>query len=166
MCDCNQLTIPELEMSERLLIISFRLWALPHVQPEYEHPDWRAGLVSAGLEMVTHALFNPLLEVLFSTTRRSITVHRAMCVGISHDERVFLRCISLYQNARRETGREIIEAWLTPEAWRVADILASALADTLQTAGIKLPLRETVKARMADRKPARDSVRPKLRLVH
>lgn len=65
MCDCHQLTIPELDMSERLLIISFRLWALPHVQPEYVHPDWRAGLSSAGLEMVTHALFNPLLEVLF-----------------------------------------------------------------------------------------------------
>lgn len=139
---CGHLTIHELNTAERLLVISFRLWALPIAGPDRRHPDWRAGFRAAGIEDAAHTLFDPLLDTLFSASHRVIAVHRSMCVGVSLDEREFLRCIGLRQNDRIDGASQILADWLPPTAARVAASLAGSLAEALRAAGLVLPPRQ------------------------
>lgn len=140
---CDHLSMDELNTAERLLVLSFRLWALPHAVPDQAHPEWRAGLRAAGLEGEAQLLFDPLLDTLFSSTQRVIEVHRAMCLGISQDESEFLRCIAMYQNARDEDARQILADWIPPASMRLATCLAASLADALKGAALMLPVRES-----------------------
>lgn len=135
---CNELAMHELNPAERLLVLSFRLWALPHAQPERLHPDWRGGFKSSGLDEVACTLFDPLLATLFSASRRPIEVHRAMCVGVSRDEEEFLWCVGLHQSARADEAAIILESWLPPAAARVVTSLIGHLAESLRLAGLLL----------------------------
>lgn len=139
---CGHLTLHELNTAEKLLVVSFRLWALPFAAPDRRHPDWRAGFRAAGIEDAAHTLFDPLLDTLFSASHRVIAVHRSMCVGISLDEREFLRCIGLRQNDRIDGAAQILAEWLPPTAARVAASLVGSLAEALRAAGLVLPLRQ------------------------
>lgn len=139
---CDHLSMDELNTAERLLVLSFRLWALPHAVPDQAHPEWRAGLRAAGLEEEAQLLFDPLLDTLFSSTQRVIEVHRAMCFGISQDESEFLHCIAMYQNGRDEGARQILADWIPPASMRLASCLAASLADALKGVALMLQLRE------------------------
>lgn len=135
---CGELAIHELTPAERLLVVSFRFWALPHAQPDGLHPDWRAAFRSAGLGNVECELFEALLAILFSASRRPIEVHRAACVGVSRDEEEFLWCIGLHQSERTDEAAEILSKWLRPAAVGVSASLMSNLAESLRVAGIVL----------------------------
>lgn len=135
---CNGLAMHELNAAERLLVLSFRLWALPHAQPDRIHPDWRGGFRSSGLDEVACTLFDPLLATLFSASLRPIEVHRSMCVGVSRDEEEFLWCVGLHQSDRADEAAEILANWLPPAAARVATSLIRNLAESLRIAGLSL----------------------------
>lgn len=138
----NQITVYELNNAERFLLISFRLWALPIAMPDRDHMDWRAGFRTARIDEVASTAFDTLLATLFSSSKRTIEVHRAMCVGMSRDEREFIRCISLHQNDQLDAAAEILETWLSPTAARVAASQAGNFSEAIRGAGLFLPCRK------------------------
>jgi hypothetical protein len=135
---CNDLAMWELNAAERLLVISFRLWALPYAQPENAHPDWSDGFRSSGLDELADTLFDPLMFTLFSESLRPIRVHHAMCVGVSLDEEAFLFCVGLCQSDRGDDAAKILSGWLPPATARVAESLFRNLAEALRLAGLLL----------------------------
>jgi hypothetical protein len=139
----DQLTTPE-----SLLVISFRLWALPYAQPQQTHPDWRAGFQAAGMHDAARAIVDPLLATVFTASRHLINVHRMQCRGVSPEELRFLRCITHYQHENLDDAMEILAAWLHPGGVRVAASLAPRLASAMDAAGLMLPQRETGAAMM------------------
>lgn len=138
----EQLTVYELNTAERLLLLSFRLWALPIAAPEKEHMNWRSGFQAVNIGKSVYVIFDSLLATLFSASKRTIEVHHAMCVGMSLDEREFLRCIGLRQNDRVDSASEVLAKWLPLSAARVALSKATNLAEVMYNAGLFLPLRE------------------------
>lgn len=136
------LGVHELRTAEGLVLVSFRLWALRHARDGSARlPDWRAGLRAARMEEAASQLFDPLLGVLFASSRRPIEVHQATCYGISRDEGLFLSCIALYQHQQMALAEQLLVEWLPPAAARVAASLAMRFAAALEVARLLLPLR-------------------------
>jgi hypothetical protein len=135
--------ISGLTTPENLLVVSFRLWALPYAQPQHHHPDWRAGFQAAGMDDAASAIFDPLLTTVFTASRHLINVHRMRCRGVSPEEVLFLRCITHFQHENHDEAMEILAAWLHPGGARVAASLAPRLASALEAAGLMLPLPAT-----------------------
>lgn len=138
----HELTVHNLNTAERLLLISFRLWALPIAVPNRVHMDWRAGFRVTSIDQIACSIFDALLNTLFSSTRRVIEVHREMCAGISLDEREFIRCIGLHQNDHIDAAADVLANWVRPEAIHIAASHAAQLAEAMRGAGLFLPLRE------------------------
>lgn len=139
----SALSICRMGTAERLVVMSFRLWALPSAHPEYSHPDWIVGFRALGLEHTGFALFNPLLDTIFSSSQRVIEIHQLKCCSVTSDEALFLRCLSFYQHQKADQAEAILAAWLPTPATRVAASLASRFAAALDAAQLMLPLHET-----------------------
>lgn len=146
-----------------LLVVSFRLWALPYARPERPHPDWRAGLRAAGLGEIAQTLFDPLLATIFTAARRPIEVHQLGCRGVSGDERRFLDCVTCYQHDRLDDAMALLASWLHPSGARIAGALALRLAAALGGGGLLLP-RHTADGAALRQIPA--GAGPGLALVH
>lgn len=143
-----QLMIGQLTTPESLLVISFRLWALPYAQPQQTHADWRAGFHAAGMADAARSIFDPLLATIFTASRHLISVHRAQCRGVSSEEARFLRCMAYFQHDNIDEASEILATWLHPGGARVAASLAPRLASAMEAAGLLLPMREAGMATM------------------
>lgn len=136
------LAVNELRTAESLVLVSFRLWALCHARDVCTHvPSWHAGLRAAGMEAAARQLFDPLLGVIFASSRRPIEVHRSSCYGISRDEGQFLTCIALYQHQQMERADSVLSEWLPPAAARVAASLGMRFAAAMEVGRLLLPLR-------------------------
>lgn len=142
----SQLMIGELTTAESLLVVSFRLWALPYAQPQETHPDWRAGFLAAGMVDAARTIFDPLVATIFTASRHLIGVHRAQCRGVSSEESRFLRCMAHFQHENIDDASGILASWLHPGGARVAASLAPRLASAMEAAGLMLPMRESGEA--------------------
>ncbi len=139
----EQLTVHEFNTAEKLILIGFRLWALPFAAPHQPYMNWRVSFQAAHVEAIACTLFDALMATLFSTSRRTIEVHRATCIGISVDEYELIRCIGLCQNDQADAATEILAQWLPLTAARVVISQASNLAAVMRNAGLFFPLRES-----------------------
>lgn len=138
----SELSVCRMTKAERLVAMSFRLWALPYAHAEQSHPDWMIGFRTLGLEHIGLELFHPLMETIFESTQRIVEIHHLKCCSVTDDEAFFLRCISLYQHQKIDEAKLILAAWLPQGSARIAASLASRLAAALDAAQLSLPLHQ------------------------
>ncbi|MCK9563974.1 MAG: hypothetical protein M0R02_14780 [Bacteroidales bacterium] len=135
-------SLRDLTTAESLVLISYRLWLLHHVQaPDPGLPDWRTGLAAVGLSRAADELFDPLAEATVTGSRLSVEIQPLRCRRISHQEGFLLGCHAQLQHHLLEDAGRTLSDWLSPTAGRVASPLLWRFAMALSTAQLILPLR-------------------------
>lgn len=137
------LTVHDLNTAERVVLVSFRLWALRIAAPNRTHMNWEAAFEAASIGNIACPVFDALMGTLFSTSRRVIEVHRATCACMSVDEQELILCIGLCQNDQADAATEILSQWLPPAAAGIIVSQASNLSMVMRNAGLFFPSRKS-----------------------
>jgi hypothetical protein len=136
-----QMPLKELRTAELLLTVTLRLFALAWRARGEAHPDWRGGMLAAGLAPDAIAAFDGLLAVVVVARRRPLEVGCPHCRALSHDEGRLLQMISLFQHGRGEAAEAVLDEWLPPSALRLAAASAQTLAQAMARADLIVPWR-------------------------
>jgi hypothetical protein len=139
--------LAELRTSELLLTTTLRLFALAWRTCSEAHPDWRGGMLAAGLSLDTAGAFDKLFAMVVIARRRPLDVRCLHCRTLSPDEDRLLQIVSLFQHGRREAAAAALGDWLPPTAQRLAVAPAQALAEAMAARKLIVPWRHAEAAR-------------------
>jgi hypothetical protein len=129
--------------AELFILSSLRLWFLSHCDREHDYPDWRCGFENVGISTLGTWGFDRLCRVIGTTTVRSLDVHWLHCSRIGAYEACLLRAVGLLQSNREEAAEEALLEWCPPSAARLARDAAYALAESLRSHSLLIPVRDT-----------------------
>ncbi|HEY1720102.1 MAG TPA: hypothetical protein VGG27_02570 [Magnetospirillaceae bacterium] len=130
----------ELSTAEAFAVVSLRLWAALHRQPNQHHPDWRSGFAAAGVDEAERA-FNELFRLVLVSAQRGIDVRCARCAHLGGDEIAVLRMVSQLQRCRWFEAETVLSDWLPAPVVNTALAAAMIFSTALAGAGLVLPLR-------------------------
>lgn len=133
-------TIAELAHSERLLLMTLRLWALPHRHPLKEFPDWRNGLNQTGAGEQACAAFSSLMNILLSYSQRLMDVRCTCNSELGSDEGYFLQILALLQANQHWEAQAILADWVPLPVQGMALMCAMHLAESLRKVQVMIPL--------------------------
>ena len=134
-------SLGELNTAELFVVQSFRLWVLPHCEPGRDHPDWRAGFDSAGIDEEGARAFDTLLRVVAVAASREVEVRCPQCRTLASDEGALLHIVALMQRARIGEAASLLSDWLPATAVRMAIPAAHLFAQALEARGLSMPYR-------------------------
>lgn len=140
--------ISELQTAELLIVTSLRLWATQRSKHDGRHPDWRGGLVAAGLEGDQIRAFDAHLAMITAAHLRRPDVRPPHCPHLGMDEGMLLQCIGLLQHDRIDDAEQMLNFRLPPTALRITLPPAMTVATALANAGLKIPARHAKVAMM------------------
>ncbi|NIJ42983.1 hypothetical protein FHS78_003291 [Parvibaculum indicum] len=133
--------LSDLKTPELLLTTTLRLFAEAWRRPGEDCPDWRGGLLSAGLPVWGTSAFDGLINMVAAATRRPLDVRCPRSKVLSMDEGRLLQVVSLFQHGQPEPAKAALGAWLPPAAQRMAAVPAEAFARALKESGLVVPMR-------------------------
>jgi hypothetical protein len=140
--------LAELRTAELLLATTLRLFARTRRRPDESGPDWRSGLLAAGLPLWTAGAFDGLLGMVAAACKRPLEVRCPRCGTLSRDEARLLQIVSLFQHHRPELAQAALGDWLPPGAQRLAAGPAQALARAMRHGGLVIPWRHAQAAHL------------------
>jgi hypothetical protein len=133
-------TIQELGASERLMLMTLRLWAMPHRQPDKPVSDWRNGLYHCGAGDQACVAMEAFLNILLSYSERLMDVRCTCNTQLGFDEGCFLQILAFLQHDRHAEAQAILADWVPLPVQGMALICAIHLAESLRKAGVLVPL--------------------------
>lgn len=133
--------LQELRTAELLVTATVRLFALPWRVPGESHPDWRGGLVAAGVPRWGVSAFDGLFGIVVVARRRPLDIRCLHCRALGHDEGRLLQILSLFQHSRSDAAEAVLGDWLPPVAQSLAAAPAEGLAWALAEARLVIPWR-------------------------
>lgn len=128
---------------ELLVIAVVRLWAEFVADPRRTEPRWQEGLAAAGVEPAGATAFDTLFRIVVAATRRPLDIHRPPCPALGSDEMRLLDMIHLVQRGFKEEVGVMLGDWLPTAAVRMALPPLCLFAESLERAGLSIPLRGT-----------------------
>jgi hypothetical protein len=131
----------ELGTSELLLTMSFRLFAEMWFVPSAATPDWRGGLLAAGLPLSSPNAAERLFTIMIVAYRRSLEIHCPHHTTLSRDEGRLLQIVGLAQRGCLEAASALLGEWLPAAAQRLAAVEVHGLAKAFATRGLLIPWR-------------------------
>lgn len=130
-----------LSTAELLPVVTLRLFAMPWREPDQVSPDWRGGLLAAGLESKGVAAFDRLFQVVVAAHLRPLDVRCPRCANMGADEARLLQLLSFLQRWRVGEAEAILKEWVPPAVVRIALPAAQTLAEAMADCGLRVPLR-------------------------
>lgn len=132
--------IRELSHNEKLMLMTLRLWAIPHHSPHKTCPDWRTGLYQSGSGDQACAAFDSLMNILLNYSVRLMDVRCTCNQQLGMDESCFLQIIALLQDNQHWEAQAILADWVPLPVQGMALMCAMHLAESLRKAGVIVPL--------------------------
>jgi len=142
--------IKELNQAETLLLMTLRLWALPHRNPGKQYPDWRNGLQTIGAGTEACAAFDALGSLFLNYSERAMDIRCTCNTALGSDEAWFLQVIALLHEHRYWDAQEILADWLSAAVADMALMCAMQLAQCLKKSGVVIPLFSRTPAEIID----------------
>jgi hypothetical protein len=130
----------ELCSAETLVLMTLRLWALPHRYPLKVFPDWRNGLNQSGAGEQACAAFSSLMNILLSYSQRLMDVRCTCNSKLGYDEACLLQTLGMLQANRHQEAQDILTDWVPLPVQDMALLCAMHLAEALRKAQILIPL--------------------------
>jgi|GEM_PF-954233 hypothetical protein len=134
------LPISELGQAETLLLMTLRLWALPHRNPGKHYPDWRTGLLQIGAGTEACAAFDALTSLFLHYSERAMDIRCTCNTKLGDDEAWFLQVVALLHEYRFWEAQDILGDWLSAAVADMALMCAMHFAQCLKKAGVTVPL--------------------------
>ncbi len=133
-------TVHELGASERLMLMTLRLWAMPHHSPHKQCPDWRTGLYQCGAGDQACVAMDALMNILLSYSERLMDVRCTCNTRLGIDEGCFLQMLAMLQDNRHQAAQAILADWVPLPVQGMAVLCAIHLAEALRRAEVLIPL--------------------------
>lgn len=140
--------IDELSAGEQLMLMTLRLWAMPHRTPSKECPDWRIGFYQSGAGDQACAAMDALMNILLSYSQRLMDVRCTCNTQLGIDEGWFLQIIALLQKNQHWDAQAILADWVPLPVQGMALMCAMHLAESLRKAQVQVPLFEKTLAQV------------------
>jgi hypothetical protein len=144
------LPISELGQAETLLLMTLRLWALPHRNPGKQYPDWRTGLLQIGAGTEACAAFDALGSLFLNYSERAMDIRCTCNTELGVDEAWFLQILAQLHEYRYWDAQEILADWLSTAVADMALMCAMHFAQCLKKAGVVIPLFARAPAEIID----------------
>ncbi len=132
--------VSEISASERLMLMTLRLWAIPHHSPHKQCPDWRTGLYQCDAGDQACAAMDAFMNILLSYSARAMDMRCTCNERLGLDEGLFLQMLALLQDNKHWEAQAILADWVPLPVQGMALLCAMHLAEALRKAEIVVPL--------------------------